>query len=162
MIWVAQSTDNSKWFAWSPRLWVNESGLYILSLKIIWIGDALVWLSWKFCSIHVSSCATSACAAFLKLTKIILGVREYLNGKLCYKHRVKDFPFFNSETIIWLFFFATVPHKFVTWSKPNLERACLTFWCDNQFGALTNESKWHWMSWQLCTFQDKIKANQLC
>ena len=30
MIWLAQSTDNWKWFAWSPRLWGNESGLYIV------------------------------------------------------------------------------------------------------------------------------------
>ena len=55
---------------------------------------------------------------FLKLTLIILGVREYLNGKLCNKHRAKDFPFFDSEAVVWLFFFATVPHdKFSMWSK---------------------------------------------
>ena len=27
IIWLAQSIDNSKWFAWSPQLWVNESRL---------------------------------------------------------------------------------------------------------------------------------------
>ena len=48
---------------------------------------------------------------------IILGIREYLNGKLCNKHRAKDFPFFDSEAVVWLFFFAIVPHKFITWSK---------------------------------------------
>ena len=31
MIWLAKSTDNSKWFAWFPRLWVNESRLYLTS-----------------------------------------------------------------------------------------------------------------------------------
>ena len=34
MIWLAQSTDNSKWFAWSPRLWGNESGLYYVSPEL--------------------------------------------------------------------------------------------------------------------------------
>ena len=41
MIWLAQSTDNSKWFAWSPRLWVNESGLYnflFMLLKHVFIA----------------------------------------------------------------------------------------------------------------------------
>ena len=33
IIWLAQSTDNSKWFAWSPRLWVNESGPYLLYIE---------------------------------------------------------------------------------------------------------------------------------
>ena len=46
---------------------------------------------------------------FLKLTIIILGVREYLNGKLCNKHRAKDFPFFDSEAVVWLFFFCNSP-----------------------------------------------------
>ena len=54
---------------------------------------------------------------FLKLTIIILGEREYLNGKLCNKHRAKDFLFFDSEAVVWLLFFAMVPHKFITRSK---------------------------------------------
>ena len=34
MIWLAQSTDNLKWFAWSPRL--NESRLYIIDELFNW------------------------------------------------------------------------------------------------------------------------------
>ena len=40
MIWLAQSTDNSKWFAWSPRLWGNESGLY---LEDYWCINIILW-----------------------------------------------------------------------------------------------------------------------
>ena len=35
MIWLAQSTDNLKWFAWSPQLRVNESGLNWTHIKKI-------------------------------------------------------------------------------------------------------------------------------
>ena len=42
MIWLAQSTDNSKWFAWSPRLWGNESGLYMYMYIEILYGNQLL------------------------------------------------------------------------------------------------------------------------
>ena len=35
MIWLAQTTDNSEWFAWFPQIWVNESGLYMESIEKI-------------------------------------------------------------------------------------------------------------------------------
>ena len=64
--------------------------------------------------------------------------------KLCYKNRAKDFPF-----AVLLFVFALIPRRFITSSKRTvwiIDR-CIEgvspFWCDNRFGALTDESKRH-------------------
>ena len=46
---------------------------------------------------------------FFKLTIIILGVREYLNGKLCNKHKAKDFPFFGQQSSRLVILFCNSP-----------------------------------------------------
>ena len=95
-------------------VWCWFQTLFYICKYFHWKESALVWLSWKVllytCLILCNECM----CIFLKLTIIIL---EYLNGKLCNKYRAKDFPFFDSEAVVWLFFFAIVPHKFITWSK---------------------------------------------
>ena len=95
-----------RWYDIDSQHYMVYMYINLLSLKIIWIWDA-DWVR-KFCSVHVSSCATSAFASF----KSDYCVHAYLKAVL--QKQGNGFSICSRFAIL---LFEIIPHKFITRSK---------------------------------------------